>query len=68
MRLEAGQVRYGEDLEYHPKIIPIEADLNDIISYDKGCFLGQEIIHRLDTQGRPAKMLRVLVPETRTWS
>lgn len=61
LRLEAGHVRYGA--EYDEKVIPIEADLNPIISYDKGCYLGQEIIHRLDTRGRPARFLRVLVPE-----
>jgi len=61
LRLEAGVVRYGK--EYTEKIIPIEADLNSTIDYDKGCYLGQEIIHRLDTRGRPAKMLRVLVPD-----
>lgn len=59
--MEAGVPRFGVD--YDEKIIPIEADLNDTINYEKGCYLGQEIIHRLDTLGRPAKFLRVLVPE-----
>ena len=61
LRMEAGEVRFG--VEYTEKTIPIEADLNDTINYDKGCYLGQEIIHRLDTRGTPSKMLRVIVPE-----
>lgn len=61
MRQEAGYVRFGVD--FTEKNIPVEADLNHTISYDKGCYLGQEIIHRLDTRGTPAKMLRVLIPE-----
>lgn len=60
LRLEAGYVRFG--VEYDVKVIPIEADLNATISYDKGCYLGQEVIHRLDTRGRPSRMLRQIVP------
>jgi folate-binding protein YgfZ len=60
LRREAGVPRFG--VEYDEKVIPIEADLNDTISYDKGCYLGQEIVHRLDTKGKPAKFLRVLDP------
>jgi folate-binding protein YgfZ len=60
LRLESGSARFMVD--YDQETIPLEADLNDTISYDKGCYLGQEIIHRLDTQGTPAKFLRLLVP------
>ncbi len=58
LRQEAGVPRFG--VEYDDTIIPIEADLNHTISYDKGCYLGQEIVCRLDTKGKPAKFLRVL--------
>lgn len=68
LRLEAGVVRFDGEHEYHGKIIPIEANLNDTISYTKGCYLGQEVIHRLDTRGKPAKMLRALLPSTATAS
>lgn len=64
LRLEAGVVRFDGEHEYHGKIIPIEANLNDTISYTKGCYLGQEVIHRLDTRGKPAKMLRALLPSS----
>lgn len=64
LRLEAGVVRFDGEQEYHGKIIPIEANLNNTISYTKGCYLGQEVIHRLDTRGKPAKMLRALLPSS----
>lgn len=59
LRIEAGVPRYG--VELGDSIIPLEANLDDTIAYDKGCYLGQEIIARLDTQGTPAKLLRTLV-------
>ncbi|MEM1348781.1 MAG: glycine cleavage T C-terminal barrel domain-containing protein [Myxococcota bacterium] len=61
LRKEAGVPRFG--VEYDDSIIPIEADLNHTIDYDKGCYLGQEVIHRLDTRGTPAKFLRMVVTE-----
>ncbi len=58
LRIDAGVPRFMVD--YDDKTIPIEADLNETISYTKGCYLGQEVIHRLDTRGKPAKLLRAL--------
>ncbi len=46
---------YGAELS--STVIPLEADLHDWISFDKGCYLGQEIIARLDSRGEPAKKL-----------
>jgi folate-binding protein YgfZ len=57
-RIESGIPRFGVELD--EDIIPLEADMNYAISYTKGCYLGQEIIARLDTRGVPAKMLRIL--------
>ena len=59
LRIEAGVPRFG--VELHDKVIPLEAYFDDAISFEKGCYLGQEIIARLDTLGTPAKMLRRLV-------
>jgi folate-binding protein YgfZ len=60
-RIEAGIPRFG--VETSDDVIPLEADLQHIISFDKGCYVGQEIIARLDTRGTPAKRLRTLVFE-----
>lgn len=59
LRTEAGVPRYSQELT--DKVIPLEANFQDAIAYDKGCYLGQEIIARLDTLGTPAKLLRLIV-------
>lgn len=59
LRIEAGIPRHGAEL--HDKVIPLEAAFDDAIAYDKGCYLGQEIITRLDTRGVPAKLLRRVI-------
>jgi folate-binding Fe-S cluster repair protein YgfZ len=43
-------------LEY----IPLETGLLDAISFNKGCYVGQEIIARMDSRKRMAKQLRGL--------
>ncbi|MFU8802730.1 MAG: YgfZ/GcvT domain-containing protein [Bradymonadaceae bacterium] len=61
LRIEAGMPRFG--VELGEKVIPLEANLNEAISFEKGCYLGQEIIARLDTLGTPARLLRRLLIE-----
>ena len=64
LRIEAGIPRYG--VELNEKIIPLEANLSETISFEKGCYLGQEIIARLDTLGTPARRLRRLIIDGNT--
>lgn len=59
LRIEAGVPRFGKELT--EERIPLEAGLDHAISFNKGCYLGQEIIARLDTRGTPARLLRTLV-------
>ncbi|MFW6057681.1 MAG: aminomethyltransferase family protein [Persicimonas sp.] len=61
LRIEAGVPRFGKELT--EKRIPLETGLDDAVSFTKGCYLGQEIIARLDTRGTPARLLRTLVLE-----
>jgi folate-binding protein YgfZ len=37
--------------------IPLEAGAYDRVSFDKGCYLGQEVIERLHSRGTPARRL-----------
>ena len=37
--------------------IPIEANLQDAISYTKGCYIGQEVIARIDARGHVNRQL-----------
>ncbi len=64
LRIEDGIPRFG--VELHDRVIPLETDFDDAIAYDKGCYLGQEIIARLDTRGIPAKRLRRVVLDGNT--
>ncbi|MBI3764061.1 MAG: folate-binding protein YgfZ [Chloroflexi bacterium] len=55
LRVEAGQPYTGNELsEAH---IPLEANLWGAVSFTKGCYIGQEIIARMESRGRLAKTL-----------
>ena len=57
LRIEAGLPLYGVDLD--EKTIPIEAGLEArAISYDKGCYTGQEVIARIKHRGKVNRHLR----------
>lgn len=55
-RIEAGIPREGVDAGEN--YIILESELNDAVSYTKGCYLGQEVIARIHWRGQPAKRLR----------
>jgi folate-binding protein YgfZ len=50
-----GQSRMG--LDYTPDNLPLEVGEKSSISFNKGCYLGQEIIARIDSRGHVAKGL-----------
>ena len=55
VRVEHGVPRYGRELgeEYNP----LEAGLLPFISFDKGCYIGQEVVVRLNTYRKVQKRL-----------
>jgi folate-binding protein YgfZ len=55
LRIEAGIPRYGRDMD--ESNVVLEANLDDAISYTKGCYVGQEIIIRIKHRGHVAKKL-----------
>ncbi len=56
-RIETGAPRLGIDID--DSTIPQEAFLErDAVSFTKGCFLGQELVTRIDTRGHVNKYLR----------
>jgi folate-binding protein YgfZ len=58
-RVRAGVPRQGLDID--EKTIPQEAFLElDAVSFTKGCFLGQELVCRIDTRGHVNRVLRAL--------
>lgn len=60
-RIEAGVPREG--LDAGENYIVLESELEEAVSYTKGCYLGQEIIARIHWRGQPAKRLRGLLVE-----
>ncbi|HKX31822.1 MAG TPA: aminomethyltransferase family protein [Blastocatellia bacterium] len=58
-RIEAGVPREGIDAG--EDYIILESELNQAVSYTKGCYLGQEVIARIHWRGQPAKRLRGLI-------
>ncbi|MEW6569040.1 MAG: hypothetical protein AB1449_12915 [Chloroflexota bacterium] len=61
LRIEAGEPEVGCEIEADS--IPLEVGLRRAVSFSKGCYLGQEIIARLDSRGRQAWQLKGLVLE-----
>jgi folate-binding protein YgfZ len=58
-RVESGRPRYGVDLD--DSVIPQEAGLNErAVSFEKGCYVGQETVARLHFRGKPNRHLRGL--------
>ena len=61
LRIENGVPLYGVDMD-ETTIVP-ELGLDGLISYNKGCYIGQEIIARIHFRGHVAKMLTGLIFE-----
>lgn len=55
LRIEAGVP--AADHELTEDYIPLELGLWDAVSFKKGCYIGQEIIARMESRGKLAKML-----------
>jgi folate-binding protein YgfZ len=62
LRIENGIPRWGRELT--PDIIPPEANLTErAIDYEKGCYIGQEVISRMKMSGQLRQRLCGLVSE-----
>ena len=60
MRIEQGIPRWGRELT--DQIIPIEANLEErTVDYEKGCYIGQEVISRIKMSGQTNKRLCGLI-------
>ena len=62
LRVEAGIPRFGRDMD--ETNVVTETNLDDAVSYTKGCYTGQEIIVRIKHRGHVAKKLTGLRFET----
>lgn len=58
LRVEAGQAEPGVDID--DNVYPQEARLERAFSLDKGCYIGQEVVAKIDTYGGLNKRLVAL--------
>ena len=56
LRVEAGLAAWGHELD-ETVLLP-EAELDDAVSYTKGCYIGQEIVARIAARGHTNRTLR----------
>ena len=64
LRIEAGIPRYGQELG--EDTIPNEAELWNALSFNKGCYVGQEIVERARSRGHVNWKLMGLVVDSET--
>lgn len=63
VRIEVGEPVTGVDLD--ERTIPQEADVVDgAVDFDKGCYLGQELVARIDSRGHVNRHFRGVVVDT----
>jgi len=63
VRVEAGEPVMGRDVD--EKTIPQESGLvPETVSFTKGCYLGQELVARIDSRGHVNRLLRGIVIRT----
>ena len=63
LRIEAGVPRFGIDMD--ETNVVSETNLDDAVSFTKGCYIGQEIIARIKYRGHVAKKLTGLTLEVK---
>lgn len=59
LRIEAGIPRYGADMD--DTVVPWEAALDHAVHLNKGCYVGQEVVARMEYLGRVSKKLVALL-------
>jgi tRNA-modifying protein YgfZ len=57
-RIRGGFLRYGQDVD--EDCFPFETPLATFLDYEKGCYVGQEPVFRVHSQGNTARTLRGL--------
>ncbi len=61
LRVEAGVAWYGHDVD--DTVILPETRLEQLVSYNKGCYIGQEVVARVKYRGHVNRALSALVLE-----
>jgi folate-binding protein YgfZ len=59
LRIENGVPKYGVDMD--ETTVVLETGLDEAVNFNKGCYIGQEIIARIHFRGHVAKKLTGLI-------
>ena len=59
LRIEAGRPKYNRD--FNEDMNPHEAGMFSFVNFEKGCYIGQEVIARLDTYDKVQKRLMGII-------
>ncbi len=51
-------------LDLDEKVVATEIDITDLVSFDKGCYAGQEVVEMSTARGRPNRKLVLLKAQT----
>ena len=62
LRIEAGIPLFGQDMD-QSQVLPETGLEHSSVSYNKGCYIGQEVIARIKTYGSPSLALTGLIFE-----
>ena len=62
VRIETGWPWFG--LDFDAAHLPLECGLDSTVSYDKGCYIGQEIMARMDSRNAavPKRLMKLTTP------
>ena len=55
LRVESGIPRYGLDVD--ERVAPLEGGMADAVDFTKGCFIGQEVLAKMNNIGQPRRYL-----------
>ena len=55
LRIEAGIPRYGSEVD--ERVMPLEAGMAHAVDFNKGCFIGQEALAKMQNLGKPRRYL-----------
>jgi aminomethyltransferase len=61
LRIESGIPRYGTDID--DRVVPLEGGIRDTVDFAKGCFIGQEVLGKMQNIGKPRRFLVGLFAE-----
>lgn len=56
LRIEAGMPKAGAEIT--EEVTPLDVGLESAVSFEKGCYIGQEVIARMENRGRRRRLLR----------